>query len=144
MFLFCFVTLVGMEESSNLWKMVNFKYFRQLWSVFSRFWVGPGAVHTGFCNIYESMLYNCVPNGFYFSLARSRSGGRSAQTYEECSNLSIFSRLGLFLHFFWQVKEWIKLELHGMIRMSVEVTCSMLFILRREGGVLRLNWNGRF
>ena len=93
--------------------MVNIKYFRLLWSVSSRFWVGPVADHTEFCKIYENMLYNCVPSGFYFSL-RPRSGGRSAQTYEECPNLSIFNHLGTFLQFFWQVKEWLKLELHGI------------------------------
>ena len=41
-------------------------------------------------NCCETMLYSCVPNGFYFAL-RSMSTGRSAQTYEQCSNLSIFS-----------------------------------------------------
>ena len=82
------------------------------------------------------MSYSCVSNGFYFSL-RSRSGGRSAQTYEECWNLNIFSRLSPFLQFFWQVKEAFKLELYGMIEISHVVACLKIFILHRQGRVVK-------
>ena len=94
-----FILLCNLDwhgEVLKLIKMVNFKYFRPLWFVSSIFLVGSGADHTGFCIYCESMLYSYAPNGYNFSL-RSRSGGRSAQTYEKCLNLSIFSRLGLFL-----------------------------------------------
>ena len=83
LFLFCFVILIDMEECSNITKNCIFKGLRTIWSIFSRFWVGPGADHTKFCENGEGMAYSCVPNGFYFSL-KSRSGGRSAQSYEEC------------------------------------------------------------
>ena len=92
LFLFCFVMSINTERCSNLRKMVSFNYLRPLWSVSSRFWL----CHIGFCKYSESMSYSYVTNGFYFSL-RSRSGGTSAQTYEEYLNLSIFSRLGLLL-----------------------------------------------
>ena len=82
------------------------------------------------------MSYSCVSNGFYFSL-RSRSGGRSAQTYEECWNLNIFSRFGPFLQFFGQAKEWLKLELYGMIGMSHVFACLMLFILHLQGRIVK-------
>ena len=82
------------------------------------------------------MSYSCVPNGFYFSL-RSRSGGRTAQTYKECWSLIIFSRLNPFLQLFGQVKEWRKLELYGMIKISHVVACLKLFILHRQGRVVK-------
>ena len=82
------------------------------------------------------MSYSCVPNGFYFPLL-SRSGGRGAQTYEECRNLSILSCLYLFLQFFWQVKEWLKFELYRMKGISHVVACLMLFILRRQGRIVK-------
>ena len=68
--------------------MVNFKYFWLLWSVSLRFWASLGFV--------LGMFYNCMLNGFYCTL-KSSSARRSAQTYGECSNLSIFNRLGYFL-----------------------------------------------
>ena len=49
-------------------------------------------------------VYTYVPHGFYFAL-RSMLVCSSAQTYEECSNLIIFTGLGFFLQVFWQVKE---------------------------------------
>ena len=82
------------------------------------------------------MSHSCVPNGFYFSL-RSKSEGRSAQAYEECWNLNIFSCFGPFLRFFGQLKEWLKLELCGMIGMSHVVACLMLFILREQGRIVK-------
>ena len=72
LFLFCFAIFVGMKD--------------------------PGADHTVFGKNFEIMLYGLVPNGFYFPL-RSSSGGRSEETYKECPNLSISSRLDPFLHF---------------------------------------------
>ena len=48
------------------------------------------------CGNWESIFYNCVSNGFYFVL-RSRLAEKSAQTYEKCSNLGIFSSFGSFL-----------------------------------------------
>ena len=79
------------------------------------------------------MLYSCVPNGFYFSL-RLRSGGKSAQTYEECWYLSIFSRLDTFLQFFGQVNDW---QFDGMIGMSHVVAWLLIFILRWQGRVCK-------
>ena len=65
-------------------------------------------------------------------------------------NLSIFSRWDLFSNFFGQVKEWLKLKLYEMIGMSPAVGCLMLFILRRQGrivkewGVLGVSCCGQF
>ena len=59
---------------------------------------------------------------------RSRSAGLSAQTYKECSKLSIFSRLDPFLQLFGQVKEQIIIEFHEMVRMSHVVACLKNFI----------------
>ena len=117
LFLFYFAILIGVKDAQTIRKILNFKRFWSIWSVFSRFCVRHGAeqVKNG-----KGMSYSCVPNGFYFSL-RSRSGGNSAQTYEECLNLSIFCRLGTFLEFFGQVKEWLRLELYGIIGMSHKV-----------------------
>ena len=90
-FSFCFEVLVEMEEYSNIWEMIIFKYFCSLWLISSKFWVNLGADHTVFHKNYDRMFYNCISSGFYYAL-KSRSTERSAQTYEECSNLTIFSR----------------------------------------------------
>ena len=45
-----------------------------------------------------------MPNAFHFAL-RSISAWRCAQTYEECSNLIVFSRLDFSLQFFGQAEE---------------------------------------
>ena len=86
-------------------------------------------------------------NAFYFAL-RSWSGKRSAETCEECLNLSIFSCLGPFLKFLGQVKEWLILDLHEMIRMSYVVAFPMVFNLLcdlgQQGGVLKLMKNDLF
>ena len=63
--------------------MASCKYFRLLGSIPPRFWAVPGADHTAFGKNFESVLYGCVSNAFYFAL-RSHSRGRSAETYKEC------------------------------------------------------------
>ena len=105
--------------------MVNFKYFRPLWSVFSKFWVGPGPDQTGFYKYCEIMLYSYVPN-FNFSW-RSRLGGGSAQTYEECSNLSIFCRFDHFPHVFGQFKAWIELNFADFVNFVSLILCPNVF-----------------
>ena len=52
---------------------------------------------------WDSMFYTCMSRGFYLDL-RSISIERSAQTYEEWSNLIAFSRLGLV--FFSKLHVW--------------------------------------
>ena len=49
-------------------------------------------ITTEFGKNFESIQYICVPIAFYFDLKWS-SGGRRAETFEECWNLGIFSRL---------------------------------------------------
>ena len=72
--------------------MESFKYFWSLWLVFSKICLSVGADHIVFHKNCDSVFYICVSNDFYSAL-KSRSAGRSPQTYEECSsNLSIFSR----------------------------------------------------
>ena len=75
--------------------MVSYKYFRSLRFVSSKFWAGLGAVHTVFHENSENMFYNCLVNDFCCAL-KSNLARRSARTYIECSNLSIFSRKGYF------------------------------------------------
>ena len=48
LFLFCFTIFVGMDECSNIWKLVSFKYLRRLWSASLWFWESLGADHTIF------------------------------------------------------------------------------------------------
>ena len=50
-----------------------------------------------YCNC-NGMFYNCVSSGFYCAL-KSRLAERSAQTHEECSNVSILAVRVLFLKF---------------------------------------------
>lgn len=62
-----------------------------------------------------------MSNGFY--ALRSNLAGRSAQGYEEFSNLSILRGLGDFLHVFWQVKkEWLVLQIHDILILRHAVT----------------------
>ena len=68
-----------------------------------------------------------MPDCFYFALC-SRLAGRSA-TYEKGSFSGIFSSLGLFSQVFMQVRDWLILELHEMIRVPHIVTFPILFIL---------------
>ena len=56
--------------------MVNWKYFRSLWSVSSLFWAVPGVDHT-ICD--ESNWYSCVKNCFYTFVVDF--GQKSPQTY---------------------------------------------------------------
>ena len=56
-------------------------------------------------------LYLISP--WFYSDLRLESVGKSAQTYEECSNSVICSRLSLFLYVFGQVKEWLILQIHA-------------------------------
>ena len=62
------------------------------------------------------------------------SGERSTQTSEECSNLSIFSSFGLFLQRVGQIKEYVILELHEMIRMPHAVEYAPGYILLSDQG----------
>ena len=58
-----------------------------------------------------------------------RSAGRSAHTYQKRSLFNIFRRLGLFIQVFGQVKEWLLLELHKMIKLAPILACPILLIL---------------
>ena len=69
-----------------------------------------------------------MPNYFYY-FWWSRLAGRNAQTYENWSFFSIFSRLGPFPQVFGQVKGWLMLEFQKMRRVSHEVAFSIFFIL---------------
>ena len=63
-------------EVLRIMKMVNWKYFRSLWSVSSLFWAVPGVDHT-ICD--ESNWYSCVKNCFYTFVVDF--GQKSPQTY---------------------------------------------------------------
>ena len=79
--------------------MVSFKYFCSLWLISSKFWVSTNTYHAVFHKNCDSRFYNCVSNGFYCAL-KSRSAGRSAQTYEN-AQISVFLavRVLFFLKF---------------------------------------------
>ena len=85
--------------------------------VSSRIWAGPCVEHGVFGKNCESMFYSIVPFGFN-SAMRSMSTERSAQTYEDCSNLSIFSYMCPFSQVFGQVKKWDILKLLEMIEIK--------------------------
>ena len=78
----------------------------------------------------------------------SRLVGRSAQTYEKWSFYSIVSRLAPFYRVFAQVKEWLILELHEMIRARHVVAYPIVYILfyDREwlGGEFQFMKNNHF
>ena len=75
---------------------------------------------------------SCMSKVFYFALWL-RSAGRSAQTYEKLFFI-IFRRLGPFPQAFGQVKGWLILELHEMIRVPHVVVCPMDFNLPCDRG----------
>ena len=54
-------------------------------------------------------------------------GRGSVQSYENWSFFGVFSRLGNSPQAFGQVKEWLILELHEMIKVPHGVTCPMDF-----------------
>ena len=59
--------------------------------------------------------------------------GRSAQAYEKWSFCSIFNRLGTLPQVFGQVKEWLKLKLHEMIKvLHVVVRRPIAFLVLRS------------
>ena len=60
---------------------------------------------------HKSVTCSYVLSCFYFALG-PRLAGRSAQTYQKCSILGIFSSLGLFLQNFPKVMKWLMTELH--------------------------------
>ena len=64
---------------------------------------------------------------FVFGLA-----GKTFQNYEKWSLFNAFSCLGLFPQVFIQVKEWLMLETHKIIRVSHVVACSIVFLLFYE------------
>ena len=74
--------------------------------------------------------------------------GRSVQTFEKGSIFSSFIRLGTFPQVFRQVKEWLILELHEVIRVLHVVACMMDFNLLcyqgKQEGVLKLMKNDHF
>ena len=81
-----------------------------------------------------------LPNFFYFALW-SWLAGKSSQTFEKCSILSIFRHLGPLPQVFGQVKEWLVIELHEVIGVPHVVLCAVDFNLLcdwgQQGGMLR-------
>ena len=73
---------------------------------------------------------------------------RSVQNYENSSLFGVFSRLGHFFQVFWQVKEWLILELHEMIKVPHAVSFPMNFDLLcyrvQQRGVLKRMKNDYF
>ena len=84
---------------------------------------------------------------FFFILC-ARFVGRSVQSYEKKSFFRVFSRLGPFPQVFRQVKEWLILELHEMIRVSLVVASLIVFILfcdwDGQGGMFKVMENYHF
>ena len=66
----------------------------------------------------KNATFCCVLNCFYFVLWSSLAAERSVQNYEKWSFFSIFSRLDPLSHVFVQVKGWLILKLHEMIRVA--------------------------
>ena len=80
------------------------------------------------------------PIGFNICFVINVSKVRRASTYKKCLFSGIFNRLGHFRQVFGHVKERLKLELRGMIRVPHLVACPMNFNLLsdrgEQGGVL--------
>ena len=77
----------------------------------------------------KNATFCCVLNCFYFVLWSSLAAERSVQNYEKWSFFSIFSRLDPFPHVFVQVKGWLILKLHEMIRVAHLVAFLRVFNL---------------
>ena len=95
----------------------------------------------------ERATCSCVLNGFY-EFALCRSAVWSAKTYGKWSFSGIFSRLIPFPQVFGQVKEWIMIELHQIIRLPHIVAFPIVFILfykrDSQGGVFKVIKNDHF
>ena len=74
--------------------------------------------------------------------------GRSFQSYEKWSFVSVFSHLSPFPQVFGQVKWWLMLALHEIIRVSHVVAWQIVFLLFYEwgwqGGVFKVMKNDHF
>ena len=73
----------------------------------------------------KNVTFSFVPKWFYLILW-ARLAGRSVQIMKN-DYFSVFSRLGPFSQVFGQVKEWLMLELHKIIRVSYVVTWPFFF-----------------
>lgn len=71
------------------------------------FWAQQGVAYLRISGYNKTVIYNWVPNGFYFVLWLM-SVDRSGQTYEKCSNLIDFSRFGPFSNFL----AWLRRDLY--------------------------------
>ena len=95
----------------------------------------------------KSATCTCLCDCFY-SVLWARLAGRSVQTFEKWSIFSSFIRLGTSPQVFRQVKEWLILELHEVIRVLHVVACMMDFNLLcdqgKQEGVLKLMKNDHF
>ena len=67
----------------------------------------------------------------------AKLAGRSFESYEKWLFFGVSSRLGPFPQVFRQVKEWLILQLHEVIRVLHAVACQVVFILSYEQG-----WQG--
>ena len=86
-------------------------------------------------------IFSCVLNDFWFTCDLNWEAG-VLKLKNKCSILNLFRGLGYFPQISGQVKEWIMLELHGMIRVTHIVACPVTHILLcgrgRLGAVLKL------
>ena len=117
----------------KLMKNSHFLVFSAIWVLLPKFF---GRWRVNYIKITwndKSAICSFVWNEFQFPLW-SRSAGRSTQTYKKWSFFSAFSRLGPFPQAFAQVKEWLILELHGVIRLLYLVACPVDFNLISDGG----------
>ena len=111
----------------NPTKNDQFQVFLAVGFLFPKLWACWGVAYYGTAQNHKSLTCSCVPICFSFvfwaTLAR-----KSVQNYENASFLGIFSRLGHFFQVFWQVKEWLMLELHEMIKVPHAVSFPMNLI----------------
>ena len=94
----------------------------------------------------KSATCSCVPNCFYFGLW-AELAEMNSQSYKKWSFFSVFMGLSTFPQVFGQVKEWLFLELHKIIRVSHVGTCPIAFLfyeLSWQGGVLIVMKNDHF
>ena len=72
-----------------------------------------------------SVTCNCVPNCFYLILG-ARLAGKGVENHEKRLFVSVFSLLDSFSQDFRQVREWLILQLHEMIRVLHVVACPIV------------------
>ena len=111
--------------SAKSYKKLSISCILAVWVLFPKF---LGRLRDGLLSDCTNLTCSCVPSYVSFVLWAILAR-RSVQNYKNSSFFGIFSRLSHFPQVFGQVKEWLILELHGMIKVPNAVGSSVDFNL---------------